>query len=113
MSNQHTSTFKSFSSSSFSSNINGRQSSHSETSYSDPSGTKVHRTSQNHGEEPREERIHYDSSGKIIDDGGARARIEGNRVEDVTDKEDAEQRRKDQEYEERMENEYAKREGGA
>jgi hypothetical protein len=116
MSNHNSSsTFQSFSTSSFSSNINGRQTSYSESTYTDPSGTKVHRTTQNPGEERREERLEYDSTGRRLDsgDGGARARIEGNRVEDVTDKEDAEQKRRDQEYEERMEEEYAKREGGA
>lgn len=108
MSSNQSSTFKSFSSSFSSSTINGRTTSHSEQTYSDPSGTKVQRTSQNPGEAPVEERFEYDNAGRRISDTGAEN--SRGRIEDVTDKEQAE---KDREYEERMEDEYAKREGGA
>jgi hypothetical protein len=104
---QSSSTFKSFSSSSFSSSINGRTTSHSEQTYSDPSGTKVHRTSQRDGEAPVEERIEYDNSGRRIENPGATK----GRIQDVTEEESQEE--KDRKYEERMEDEYAKREGGA
>lgn len=104
---QSSSTFQSFSSSSFSSSINGRTTSHSEHTYSDPSGTKVHRTSQRNGEAPVEERIQYDSSGRRMENSGA---TQG-RIQDVTDEEN--QAERDRQYEEKMEDEYAKREGGA
>jgi hypothetical protein len=73
----------------------------------DPSGTRIHRTSQNQGERPTEERIEYDNSGRRIQGAGASQ----GRIEDVTDKED--QAEKDRQYEEKMEDEYAKKEGGA
>ena len=66
----------------------------------------MHRTSQEPGEAPREERLQYDASGKRVEDAGTRGRIE-----DVTDKD--EQAERDREYEERIGEEYAKREGGA
>jgi hypothetical protein len=99
------STFQSFSTSYSSSSVNGQTKSHSETTYSDPSGTKVHRTSQNPGEAPREERFETDHTGKRVEGTDQR------RIEDVTDEE--EQKKNDKKYEERMEDEYAKREGGA
>ena len=53
------------------------------------------------------------SQGQRIDGGSNDGRLGGSsergRIEDVTDKEDA----NDEGYEERMEEEYAKREGGA
>lgn len=111
MSNSH-STFQSYSSSYSSSSINGQTQSHSESTYSDPSGTKVHRTTQEPGQAPREERYETDNAGRRLqssDHGDAR------RIQDVTDEEDkqAQQAQNDKKYEERMEDEYAKREGGA
>ncbi|KAH7125661.1 hypothetical protein B0J11DRAFT_528976 [Dendryphion nanum] len=103
---QSSSTFKSFSSSSFSSTINGETTSRSQQSYSDPSGTHVQRSSQNPGQAPVKERIEYDSSGRRVEEVGKKGRIE-----DVTDRD--EQSSRDREYEEKMEEEYAKREGGA
>ena len=102
------STFQSFSTSYSSSSVNGQKTSHSETIYSDPSGTKVHRTSQEPGQAAREERFEVDGSGRRIQDGN-----DTRRIQDVTDQKDDEQTQKDQQYEERMEDEYAKREGGA
>ncbi|KAJ4357741.1 uncharacterized protein N0V89_002317 [Didymosphaeria variabile] len=106
MSNQHSSTFQSASYSFSSSTVNGETRSRSEATYSDPSGTKVHRSSQDPGQAARIEKLEYDNAGRRIEDAGARGRIE-----DVTDKEEQEQRNR--EYEERIEDEYAKREGGA
>lgn len=107
MSNQHSSsTFQSASYSFSSSTVNGETRSRSEATYSDPSGTKVHRSSQEPGQAVREERVEYDNAGRRIEDAGTRGRIE-----DVTEKEGQEAR--DREFEERMEEEYAKREGGA
>ena len=86
--------------------------SHSETTYSDPSGTRVYRKTQNPGEAPREERLEYDRTGRQLQDAGARVgAIEERRIEDVTDEES--QKETDAKYEEKMEDEYAKREGGA
>jgi hypothetical protein len=103
------STFQSFSTSYSSSSINGQTKSHSETTYSDPSGTRVQRVTQEPGQEPREERFEVDSSGRRVEGGDQRGRIE-----DVTDKEgEEEQKGNGRAYEERIEEEYAKREGGA
>lgn len=102
------STFQSFSTSYSSSSVNGQTKSHSETTYSDPSGTKVHRTTQNPGEAAREERFEVDNAGRRVEGAGA---ADQRRIEDVT--EDEEQKKNDRKYEERMEDEYAKREGGA
>ncbi|KAL6703027.1 hypothetical protein ACN47E_010303 [Coniothyrium glycines] len=99
------STFQSFSSSSSSSTVNGQTTSRSETLYSDPSGTRVHRTTQEPGQAAREERYEIDSSGRRVEGGNS-----GGRITDVTDEE---QKKRDAEYEEKMEEEYAKREGGA
>tara|TARA_R110002003_G_scaffold46_22_gene3883 strand:- start:7574 stop:7903 length:330 start_codon:yes stop_codon:yes gene_type:complete len=101
------STFQSFSTSYSSSSINGQTKSHSETTYSDPSGTRVQRVTQEPGQQPKEERFEVDSSGRRVE-GGAQM----GRIEDVTDKE-GEEKGNDGAYEERMEEEYAKREGGA
>lgn len=102
----------SFTSSSTSSN--GGTRSYSQTTRSDPSGTKVYRTTQEPGQERKEERIQYDPRGNKIDNGGIG---EGRgRIEDVTDQEDARadvETEKEREYIERMEEEYAKKEGGA
>lgn len=102
---QNASTFKSASYSFSSSTVNGETRSRSEATFSDPSGTKVHRSSQEPGQARREEQLEYDNAGRRVEDAGSQARIE-----DVTDKE---QEKNDRLYEERMEDEYAKREGGA
>lgn len=107
MSNSNSSTFQSYSTSYTSSSINGETKSASETTYSDPSGTRVHRTTQNPGEAAREEKFEVDNAGRRVESGGAGDQM---RIEDVTEEEDGKNARK---YEERMEDEYAKREGGA
>ena len=105
------STFKSFSTSYSSSTANGQTQSHSETTYSDPSGTKVHRTSQEPGQAPREERYETDNTGRRLQSGSDNG---SRRIQDVTDEdEEGTQAQNDKKYEERMEDEYAKREGGA
>jgi hypothetical protein len=103
------STFQSSSYSFSSSTVNGQTRAHSQTTHSTPSGTQVHRTTQEPGQAPRDEHYEYDNSGRRIEDSGS---IKG-RIEDVTDVTDAEQSERDRQYEEKMEDEYAKREGGA
>ena len=79
-----------------------------QTSQSNPSGTTVRSATQNLGEPAIAEERHYDQQGRELLSGtdGAGA---NRRVEDVSD----EQKEKDRQYEERIEEEYAKREGGA
>jgi hypothetical protein len=102
------STFQSFSTSYSSSSVNGTTQAHSETTYSDPSGTRVHRISKNPGEAAREERFQVDSAGRKIQGTAPTSQM---RIEDVTEEE--QQKANDKKYEERIEDEYAKREGGA
>jgi hypothetical protein len=102
------STFQSFSTSYSSSSVNGKTQAHSETTYSDPSGTRVYRVSKNPGEAAREEHFHVDSAGQKIQ---GTAPTDQMRIEDVTEEE--QQKTNNKKYEERMEDEYAKREGGA
>lgn len=115
MSNQQqSSSYASYSSVSYSSssNVNGEQvsgSRHMHTSHSDPSGTTVTSTSQNLGQPAVREERHYDPQGRELI-GGADSTPANRRIEDVDEEE---QRRRDLEYEERIEEEYAKREGGA
>jgi hypothetical protein len=101
------SSFQSQTFSSTSSSVNGATTSSTQTTHSDASGTRVHQTHQEPGRALREERFEVDSSGRRVQGGtsGSNARIT-----DVTDEQQAENDRK---YEERMEEEYAKREGGA
>lgn len=102
------STFQSFSTSSSSTTINGQTVSNSEQTYSDPSGTRIQRTHQAPGEAPRVERFETDANGRQLED----PRTTGaKRIQDVTEEEEA--KAKERVYEERMEGEYAKREGGA
>lgn len=108
MSNHTTrSTFSSTSYTSSSTTINGETRSRTETSHSDPSGTRIHRSSQEPGQAVREERVEYDSAGRRVEGAGRGS------IEDVTEAGDGGQAARDREYEERMEEEYAKREGGA
>ncbi|KAI0890153.1 uncharacterized protein GGS22DRAFT_150105 [Annulohypoxylon maeteangense] len=80
---------------------------------SDPSGTTTHFASQRSGEPLHHERREYDSSGRLTSSEGRALGGSGvdtrRRIEDVSD----EQRENDKLYEERIEDEYAKREGGA
>lgn len=113
------SNFTSYSSSSFSyssssSSSNGQTSGkayHKET-HSNPQGTTTRTTSQNMGEPMIQETRHFDASGReLLGSGQAATRpaIEQprGRVEEI-DESDA-----DRAYRQKMEDEYAKREGGA
>jgi hypothetical protein len=77
--------------------------------FSDNSGTTVNQASQNMGEPIVQSTRRYDAQGREMVHGGAASAQR--RIEDVSD--DAQQAQRDREYEERMEDEYAKREGGA
>jgi hypothetical protein len=76
-----------------------------QSSTTDARGTTTHRTAEQTGKEPYEE-ITYTPAGGHLESGGTGTQ---GRIEDVTD----DQAEKDKQYEERMEDEYAKREGGA
>ena len=113
-SNNFTSTSSSFSFSSTissSSNHNGEMTSHRSThqTTSDPiNGTTVRTSTQENGQPAVEQTKHYDPQGRELLEGpggtgGSR------QIEDVS----GTQAERDAEYEERMEEEYAKREGGA
>jgi hypothetical protein len=97
------------SSSSYSSNLNGQRSGHShqEISHTTPEGTTVRTTTQNLGERPITETRRFDTQGQelIGDNAGNNT---SKRIQDVSHEEEA-----DHAYEERIEDEYAKREGGA
>ncbi|KAI2463599.1 hypothetical protein F4781DRAFT_416044 [Annulohypoxylon bovei var. microspora] len=86
---------------------------YAEHTTSDPAGTTTHVASQRSGEPLRHERLDYDASGRLISSEGramgGNGLNSGRRIEDVSD----EQRENDKLYEERIEDEYAKREGGA
>ena len=103
MSNQQQ-TFQSFSyvSSSFTTARDGespKTTRHTEATVSDPRGTAVHRTSELPGQEQTRESTYIPAGGQL-----AQAEERG-RITDVSDA--------DREYEERIEDEYAKKEGGA
>lgn len=81
-------------------------------SSSDPvNGTTVRSATQNLGEPAVQETRHYDAQGRELLEGAGSAggADTSRRIEDVTDA----QAERDAQYEERMEDEYAKREGGA
>lgn len=102
----------SFSSSSTSTSNDGQTTGHRSTQQttSDPTnGTTVHTSTQNLGEPTVQETRHYDPQGRELLEGSSGSNG-SRRIEDVTDSKQAE---RDAEYEERMEDEYAKREGGA
>lgn len=112
----------SFSSSSYSSSSTGHNGqkttghAYSSEQHSDPYGTTVHTTTQKNDEPTVEETRYYDVSGREVPEDRIREgrTLEGatshaqNRVEDVSGEEET-----DRVYRERMEDEYAKREGGA
>jgi hypothetical protein len=72
-----------------------------ENKTSNPQGSTVHRISQEPGQEPVQETLNLDPQGKLLP---SQAKESG-KIGDVTDA--------DQKYLENMEDEYAKREGGA
>jgi hypothetical protein len=85
---------------------------YTQSSVTDPQGTTTRRTVEESGKQPRQETSYTPAGGRLEGGGGGGsgggAGAQG-RIEDVTD----EQAARDREYEERMEDEYAKREGGA
>lgn len=90
--------------------------SYTSQSSSDPRGTTVRTTSQNYGEPAVEETRHYDNQGRELLNAAPTStnnqqRIQDVEVEDVTDQVDESEA--DKRYREAMEDEYAKREGGA
>jgi len=115
------STFTSSSSSASYSSItrNGQTQGHAEhhQSHTDPSGTTMQSITQNLGEPAVQETRQYDSAGRELPIAGAGAGMlgsgssDGGRIKEVT--EGQEESEVDQQYRERMEDEYAKREGGA
>lgn len=105
------STFQSQTFSSASSSINGQTTSYTQSTQSDNSGTRVHQTIQEPGQKIYEERFEIDNSGRRIAEGSTNGSNQG-RIQDVTEDEEK-QKENDRLYEERMEEEYAKREGGA
>jgi hypothetical protein len=80
----------------------------SQTSSTDHSGTTIHRFAQRHGEPVVQETTRLGPDGRTI--GSSDGHHQHHKIEDVTDQE---QSVADQKYEERIEDEYAKREGGA
>jgi hypothetical protein len=104
MSNQQSSFHsQSYTSSTFSSSSNGEAPKtwrKTESTETNPSGTTVRRSSEQPGQASIQETLRYDHEGKAIEQPK-----DTGRIEDVTDA--------DREYLERMEDEYAKREGGA
>lgn len=100
MSSQAYSTFQS---STYQSSTDSTGNTFTESTSSNPSGTTIHRTTQEAGRDPVSETTRLPAGGS------AAQQVEGidnsKRIEDVSDA--------DQAYEERMEDEYAKREGGA
>ncbi|KAF1823584.1 uncharacterized protein K489DRAFT_379580 [Dissoconium aciculare CBS 342.82] len=111
MSNQSSNSFSSsvsYTSSSTSNNngeTTGYRSSH--TTLATPSGTTVTSSSQNYGGPAVTETRHFDSQGRAVESSGNSS---GRVIEDFSKEEQA---KRDAEYEERIEEEYAKREGGA
>jgi hypothetical protein len=109
MSNNHQYYSSSYSSVSYSSysttDPQGKTSRYTQSSSTDPQGTTTNRIVEESGKQPYQETTYTPAGGRLESSGaGAQGRIE-----DVTD----EQAEKDREYEERMKDEYAKREGGA
>ncbi len=104
MSNQTFSTFSSSTTSSYTSSSGHRYEEHTS---SNPTGTTIHRTTQEAGQPAVSETTRIPvggQAGQNLDGlGGSR------RIEDVSDEKENE----GDEYEERIEEEYAKREGGA
>ncbi|ETI27511.1 hypothetical protein G647_09702 [Cladophialophora carrionii CBS 160.54] len=97
----------SYSSSSGTTDPQGHSKSITETMTSnDRDGTNIRRTTEETGKPTLQDETYIPPGGRQLggrEDGGAR------RIQDVTD----EQAERDREYEERIEDEYAKREGGA
>ena len=96
-------------SSSSSTNPQGTTTHFTQSTQTNPDGTTIHRTAEQTGRQPYSETTHVPAGGRIGSggSGGSSSRRDARRIEDVSDA-DAER-----EYEERIEDEYARREGGA
>ena len=93
--------YSTFQSSSYSSSTDSAGNSYTESITTNPSGTTLHRTTQQAGQPAVTETTRMPAGGNAQVEGMGSSR----RIEDVTDA--------DQQYEENIEDEYAKREGGA
>lgn len=108
----------SYSSASYSSSSSTDREGHSAnftemTSSNDRDGTTIRRTAHETGQPDFDQTRHYPAQGgQNTVDGGYGGSSNAARIQDVTD-EDPEQAARDREYEERIEDEFAKREGGA
>lgn len=100
MSSQSYSTFQS---TSYSSSTDSAGNTYTKATSSNPSGTTIHRTTQEAGQAPVAETTRLPAGGAAAN--SVEGLDSGRRIEDVTDADKA--------YEEKMEDEYAKREGGA
>jgi hypothetical protein len=75
----------------------------------DRDGTNIRRTTEETGKPTLQDETYIPPGGRQLGGGGRDDGGGAGRIQDVTD----EQKERDREYEERMEDEYAKREGGA
>ncbi|KIW91813.1 uncharacterized protein Z519_07783 [Cladophialophora bantiana CBS 173.52] len=118
------STSASYSASMSSSNSDpqGRSQSHTQTysetmTSNDRDGTSIRRVAEQTGRPTLIEETYIPSRpagrGIELDGDGRQGGASGGRIEDVTNDDDQDQAARDREYEERIEDEYAKREGGA
>jgi len=114
MSSSQSFTSTSYSSFSSSSSTNGQTqgSRHVHESHTDPSGTTTRTSSQRNGGPVVEETRSYDSQGRELLE-GAPGTTGQSRIQDAGDVEVEDVTDADQQYLDRMEDEYAKREGGA
>ncbi|KAF2763102.1 hypothetical protein EJ05DRAFT_472040 [Pseudovirgaria hyperparasitica] len=105
MSSSYSYSSSSFSSSTSTSNGQTTGQAYREESSSNLDGTTVRTTTQNLGEKPVSETRQYDAQGRqLVGDTATRGQ---GKIEDISEEE------ADKIYRERMEDEYAKREGGA
>lgn len=103
MAGSHTATSFSTFTSETTTNGHTTGSQHTRNSHTDSNGnTTVYSSSQNMGEPAVERTAHYDAQGRQLEGGDGQQQ---GRIEELTDA--------DKKYEEAMEEEYAKREGGA
>lgn len=103
------SSYTSYSSSSTSADGRVTGSTHKEESIANPSGASVRTTTQNLGEPVIQETRHYDAEGREVPTQrltGTTGSNTARRIEEVSDDAAAQ-------YQDRIEDEYAKREGGA
>lgn len=101
MSNQQNQSYSTFSASSYSSSTDSAGNTYTESTTSNPSGTTIHKTTQQAGQAPISETTRFPAHGTQQVEGLDRSK----RIEDVTDT--------DRDYEENIEDNYAKRVGGA